>query len=650
MSDPVGPPGAVAPTASAAVRLRPLGARDTEITGGFWADRLALNRERTIPHGYAQLDRAGNFHDLRLAAGAKGTYEALGIMFGAPFPFLDSDVYKWLEAVGWELGRAPSPDLARMADAAIDLVAAAQPPDGYLNSFVQVLAPGHEYADLRWGHELYTYGHLIQAAIAWRRALGDERLLEIAERAARSVEDVLGPGGREAIDGHPGIEMALVELYRTTGERRHLETAAAFVERRGHGLLGSDRFGAAYWQDHAPVREAAAPAGHAVRQLYLDCGAVDVATELRDEALLHAVLRRWHDMVATRSYLTGGVGSRHKDEAFGDPFELPPDRAYAESCAAIASVMLAWRLLLATGDPACADVVERTMLNGVLPALGSDGTSFFYVNPLQRRTDRAAAEPGAGERQPWYACACCPPNLMRTLSTWEQQLATTDDGGIQLHQYATSELRLDVAGGEVRLAITTGYPWDGLVSVEVRATPDRPWTLTLRRPAWASGATIRWPGASSADQTDAADRGPVSRTGVWRPGDRVDLRFDMAPRFVHPDPRIDAVRGCVAIERGPLVQCLETADLPAGVDLDELVVDTAAAPTATPRPDITPDAIGVTTRAVQRRPANRDWPYPPQPAEEADAARGVEVHTVPYFAWANRGPGAMRVWVPRDAG
>ncbi len=227
------------------------------------------------------------------------------------------------------------------------------------------------------------------------------------------------------VDGHPEIEMALVELYRVTGERRYLDLAAVFIDRRGQGLLGEGRFGSAYWQDHAPVRDAPTVAGHAVRQLYLDCGVVDVAVELGDASLLDSVRRRWQDMVATRTYLTGGVGSRHRDEAFGDPFELPPDRAYTESCAAIASVMLAWRLLLATGEPEYADLIERTMFNGVLSGIGLDGDAFFYVNPLQRRTHRVPAERDPDERQAWYACACCPPNLMRTLSTWQQLLATT---------------------------------------------------------------------------------------------------------------------------------------------------------------------------------------------------------------------------------
>ena len=281
------------------------------LTGGFWEQRLRTNREDTIPHGSRQLDEAGNLTNFELAAGAHGRYRALGEEIGVIFPFLDTDVYKWLEAVGWELGRASDPALARDADEAIELVAAAQRPDGYLNTFVQVVAPGSEYKDLAWGHELYCVGHLIQAAVAWQRALGDDRLLRVAMRAADSVDRELGPTGRLAIDGHPEVEMALVELYRTTGERRYLELAARMIEARGDGLLGTGRFGSAYWQDHARVRDATTVAGHAVRQLYLDCGAVDVATELGDTQLLDAVERRWHDMVETRMYLTGGLGSRH---------------------------------------------------------------------------------------------------------------------------------------------------------------------------------------------------------------------------------------------------------------------------------------------------------------------------------------------------
>ena len=629
-----GPIASVLPSAGAIGRLRPLGGQDVGITGGFWAGRLRLNREQTLPHVFGQLVEAGNLHNLRLAAGASGKYQALGIMFDGPFPFLDSDVYKWLEGAGWELGRAWDADVAAMADEAIAAIAAAQRDDGYLNTFVQVLAPGREYKDLQFGHELYCFGHLIQAGVAWHRALGDDRLLVIARRAADSVDAALGPNGATGIDGHPEIEMALVELYRVTGEARYLELARLHVERRGHGLLGAGRFGSPYWQDHLPVREAPGVAGHVVRQLYLDAGAVDVATETGDADLLDAVHRRWRDMVATRSYLTGGVGSRHEHEGFGDPYELPPDRAYAETCAAIASVMLAWRLLLATGDPDCADVIERTIFNGVLSGVSVDGQRFFYVNPLQRRTHRVAADAGMGERAPWYACACCPPNLVRTFGSWPHYLATTDEAGIQVHQYAAGEIRATLPDGPVTLAIETDYPWEGRVRVTVRETPGASWALTLRVPGWVDSGSVDWyAGADAA--ADAAPAAPISAgdravtcSRVWRPGDAVVLDLDMPGRVTLPAPQVDAVRGTAALERGPLVYCIESADLADGLELEDLSLDATTQPIPVPRPDLGPGVLGLAAAAVE------------------PGGDRFTVAAVPYHAWGNRSGAAMRVWIP----
>ncbi len=626
------PSAAVAPTEAALSTYRPIGATDVTVTAGFWADRLATNGQRTIPVGFEQLDRAGNLHNLRLAAGkaGSGTYRALGVMFDKPFPFLDSDVYKWLEGAAWELGRAPEARLRQMADEAIRLIESAQREDGYLNTFVQMLAPGTEYKDLEWGHELYCYGHLLQAAVAWHRARGDDRLLLGAERAVNSVDRAIGVRGREAVDGHPGIEMGLVELYRTTGDRRYLELASTFIDRRGHGLLAVGRFGRAYWQDHLPVREAPSVAGHAVRQLYLDCGAVDVAVETGDTALLDAVLRRWRDMVATRMYLTGGLGSRHRDEAFGDPFELPPDQAYAETCAAIASVMLAWRLLLATGDPACADVIERTVFNGVLPGLSLDGTSFFYVNPLQRRTHRGWADPGHGERAPWYACACCPPNLMRLVGSWQQLLATTDDAGVQIQQYATGEIAARTGGDEIRLAMETDYPWSGLVRITVLDAPARPVDIALRIPGWCESAKFKGP--EDENGRLRADRRMIAASRTWLPGDAIELTLEMPPRVTRPDDRIDAVRGCVALERGPLVYCLESADLGAGTELEAVEVASAGPVSTVPRPDIGSDVVGLTATG------------------RAAGGAPIEIKAIPYFVWANRDVNGMRVWIPRETG
>ena len=640
---PVSP---VIPTPSALVRQRPIGLRGVTIDGGLWAERRRVNREVTIPHGSRQLEAAGNLANLRAAATGAGTYSGRADDSGLTFPFLDSDVYKWLEAVGWQLAQQPDDDLAGTADRVIELVASAQRDDGYLNSYVQLVAPGREFGDMEWGHELYTAGHLLQAAIAWKRGLNDDRLLRIGERSVRRITAELGPVRRELIDGHPQIEMALVELYRLTGVEEHLRLAETLLERRGRGLLRPDRFGPAYWQDHAPVREAPEPVGHVVRQLYLDCGAVDVAVETRDEPLLAAVIRRWASMVGSKTYLTGGLGARQRDEAFGDPFELPPDLAYAETCAAIASVMLSWRLLLATGESRFADLIERTALNAVLPGLALDGTGFFYANPLHVRGVTEDVEgPVSARRRPWYPCACCPPNLMRFLATVPDLVATRNDEGVAIHQFCPGGIATDVAGGPVRLRVETGYPWAGDVEVTVEDAPPAEWTLSLRVPAWCRSGAIEVAGERR--PLDPGD-GQVTLRRAWHAGDQVRLELDMPPRLTAPDPRIDAVRGALAVERGPVVYAIEEEDLPAGATLDSLGVDATTAPSEAPAD---PGLPGVTILEVAGYVADGaaagGWPYTDMRAGAADAdRRPVRVRAVPYFAWGNRRSGAMRVWIP----
>jgi DUF1680 family protein len=286
--------------------------------------------------------------------------------------------------------------------------------------------------------------------------------------------------------------------------------------------------------------------------------------------------------------------------------------------------MLAWRLLLATGDPACADVIERTVYNGVLSGVSLDGSRFFYVNPLQRRTDRAPADPRQGERAAWFPCSCCPPNLMRLLSSWEHYLATTDPGGIQIHQYAAGEIRAEAGGGAVRLQTETGYPWSGRSTVTVIEAPDRPWTLSLRVPGWAQTACVR--DHLGEERLVPGGQPWSSDARVWRPGDTILLDVEVSARVTVPHSRIDAVRGCVALERGPLVYCIETADLPGDVVLEDVVMDPAVRPAEELRPDIADSLVGLTVPAVDDR--------------------GPGVRAIPYFAWANRSVEAMRVWIP----
>jgi DUF1680 family protein len=369
-------------------RLHPLALDGAVISDGFWADRRRLNRERLIPDGARQLEAAGNLHNLRAAAGREdGPFRGL--------VFMDSDVYKWLEAVGWELANAPSRQLAAQADEVIDVIAAAQDENGYLNSYYQVAQPRERFSNLAWDHELYCCGHLIQAAVAHARGRGEETLLAVARRFADHLDAVFGPGRRAGTPGHPELETALVELYRLTGERRYLELAGFFVDQRGQGLLQPASFGASYFPDHVPVREQTEIAGHAVRALYLAAGVTDLYLETGEPRLLEVMRAQWEDMAGTKTYLTGGVGAHHADEAFGDAYELPPDRCYGETCAAIASILWNWRMLLATGEARHADLVERTLYNGFLAGLALDGDGYSYVNPLQVRE---APRPGRARR------------------------------------------------------------------------------------------------------------------------------------------------------------------------------------------------------------------------------------------------------------
>jgi uncharacterized protein len=602
-------PGPVAPTPAATARLRPVAA--ARIDGGLLAGRQRANGEAAVPSGPPRLAAAGNLDNLRIAAGAAG--ERRGPVF------MDSDVYKWLEAAAWEYARRPTPALLAAQREITAVVAAAQQDDGYLNSMVQ-----DRYANLPWSHEHYCAGHLIQAAVAQVRATGDRALLDVAIRFADHLVATFGPDRRHDVDGHPVIETALVELYRETGTTAYLDLARYFVDARGHGLIEKYGEEPTYFSDRVPVRAQTTVEGHAVRAVYLGAGAADVAVETGDKELLAALATQFAHMLATKTYVTGGLGSRWDNEAFGDEYELPPDRAYAETCAAIGGFQWAWRMLLATGDSGYADAAERMLLNGLLAGVSLTGTEYFYVNPLQFREHAHPDEnrsPAHGRRG-WFDCACCPPNVMRTLAGLSDYLATGDPDGIQIHLYADST----VEANGVRLEVRTGYPWDGTVRVRITGTPDGEWTLSLRVPGWAEGARL------DGTPVDAGGYATVRRR--WRAGDTVELTLPMTVRVTGAADRIDAVRGCVAIERGPLVYAIEDP----GADDFRL----AAVGAVEHRPDL---LEGVTTIEVAGTTADhgrRRWPY----AKSRGVRTPVTLTAVPYFAWANRGIGPMRVWLP----
>jgi DUF1680 family protein len=623
--------GPVEPRPTGAAVLRPLPLSASRLTDGFWARRLTANRD-ALPIGHQRLVDAGSIGNLRVAAG-----EATGAASGASFR--DSDVYKWLEAAAWEHARYPDDELLDQLRTLSRTVAAAQCDDGYLNSAIQVRGD-ERYTQLWMSHEHYCAGHLFQAAVAAARATNETELLEVATRLADHLAGTFGPDGHAGLDGHPVVEMALVELYRQTGVRRYLDLARHFVDARGYGRATKPGFDPshygdpAHYADRVPVRAAGTVEGHAVRAVYFAAGATDVAIETGDADLLAAVRRQYDAMRRQKQHVTGAIGARWDGEAFGDAYELPPDRAYAETCAAIGAVQWAWRLLLATGESGYADQIELLLYNAVLPAVSLTEATYFYVNTLHRRTGAhgdVERSPAHGRRA-WFNCACCPPNVMRTLATVPTYLATATEHGLQVHQYAASSLR----AGEFAVDIDTAYPWDGRITVTVREAPDREVELALRVPDWAEGSTV--------DGTPVNTGGYAKVRRVFGAGERIVLVLPMPARVLVADDRIDATRGCVALARGPLVYALEEPDQPSSATLEDLRID----PSNAPRPEHRPDLLdGVTVLhadgAVTGGPASS--PYRPR-GRPLPPTRPTTLTLIPYYAWANRGPHAMRVWIP----
>ncbi|SDE49493.1 glycoside hydrolase family 127 protein [Glycomyces harbinensis] len=538
----------------------------------------------------------------------------------------DTDVYKTIEAAAWEIARTGTTAWDAWLDETIGLIARVQEPSGYLVTWVQADPAKERFADLEGAHEMYALGHLIQAAVALDRAAGRGDLLAIARAFADLVDREFGPGRKDGICGHPEIETALVELYRHTGERRYLDLAARMIDLRGRGLLKTGHLGAEYFQDHAPVREARSAVGHAVRQLYLNAGAADVYLETGERALLEAMHAQWDSVHERKMYLTGAFGARHQGEAFGDDYELPSDRAYAETCATIADVHFNWRMLLA-GDRSAAgyaEAIERELHNALAAAVDATGTRFFYASPLHLRPDRLSEGHAPRERQSWYSCACCPPNLARLTAQLGSYVATVADGELALHLYADAEIDVPDSLGGGTLRVDTAYPADG--RVRLRLTGSEGLDLALRVPSWSPTALLD--GTATAPDDDGYLRLRLTA--------ETTLSFDLAPRWTRAHHRADALRGSAAIERGPVVYCVEQVDLPADVALDDVLVDAGA-------PLDEHDGSPHLTFPAAVRPSAPGLYGPPR---NPDAPRPVTVTAVPFAQWGNRGGDAMRVWLP----
>ncbi len=611
------------------------------LTDAFWAPRIEANRAVTIPHIRNQLALTGRLGALDLGW-------RLG-MPNRPHHFWDSDNAKWIEAASLSLAAHPDPALEADLDALIARYARIQLPSGYLNAYFQGIDPSRRWTNLRDLHELYCAGHLIEAGVAHFEATGKTSLLNVVRKCADHIESMFGWGSsqRRGYPGHEEIELALVKLARATGERRYLELARYFIDARGQQpyyydiearLRGDDP--KAYWartyeyvQAHRPLREQTEVVGHAVRAMYLYTGAADVAAETGDTALFAALQRLWQQMTATRLFVTGGIGPSGHNEGFTRDYDLPDEDAYAETCAAIGLAFWNQRMLAITGDSRHADQIERALYNGILSGISLDGAAFFYENPLASRGQHA--------RQPWYDCACCPPNIARVLAGAGGLMHSVGADGIWTHLYAQGSARVDIGGQTVILVTRTCYPWDGEIDIALSLPASAEFALRLRIPAWCE----HW----RAFVNDAPVEDPVQQAGyltlrrVWAAGDRVSLKLGMPVRFTHPHPEIRQLAGRVAVERGPLVYCAEAVDNPGGA-LECLALGSGQRPTVF-EPSHDHDLLGGVTvlrgMGTRLRPPARGALYANRPAAREDAP----VTLVPYYAWANRGTAEMRVWL-----
>ncbi len=613
-------------------RMHALPLTAVDIQAGFWKDKQTTNRFNSLPHGYAMLEESGALDNLRIAAGLKSG-EHRGMRFQ------DSDVYKWLEAAAYELAKADDPALRQQVDSAIDLIAAAQLDDGYINSYYQIkFKPENRWTNEAHDHELYCAGHLLEAAVAHYRATGSRRLLDIACRFADHIDSVFGKGKREEAPGHQEVELALVELYRATGEIRYLALAEFFLNERGKNTMkGWAYFSPSYYQDRVPVRENDRMEGHAVRAMYLTSGMADLYLETGEQALLDALIRQWHDFTGHKMYITGGAGARHFDEAFGEPYELPDDTGYCETCAAIASIMWNWRMLRITGQARYAALIERTLYNGFLSGVSLDGRTFFYVNPLFVRE--------AHVRQPWFECACCPPNVMRLIASLNRYLVTVSEQEMQIHQYAAAAVSTEIPeAGAVSLKMETNYPWEGLIRITVVDPGNGNWRLKLRIPDWCATPHVQLNGQPA---EALPQEGYLLLTRRWQAGDVLTLELPMVPRLIRAHPYVSSTRGALALEYGPLVYCLEAVDQPAGVDLLNVQIDPQTVFQVEPRPDLLGGTVLIQGYGYQ--PEMTAWQgrlYLPQEVADNLPRRPIKLQFVPYHQWGNRGAGPMRVWVP----
>jgi len=567
-----------------------------KITDNFWQPRLRSHVDVTLPACIAQENqRIKNF---AVAGGTATGYKGL--------VYDDSDLYKMIEGASYSLINNPNPALEKKLDEIIEKIAHAQRKDGYLMTYFLTGDTTKIFTNMD-KHELYCGGHLIEAGIAYYKATGKRSLLNVAIKYADKIDETFGPGKREWVPGHPEIELALVKLYRVTGEKRYLTLSKWLIEQRGHNH--GDWEDKTYYLDKMPVEQLSEIMGHAVRAMYLFTGMADVETVTGDTSYLAALNRLWDNVVHKKMYLTGGIGSSKANEGFEGNYILPNKEAYCETCASVGMVMWNERMNTLTGDAKYADVMERSMYNGALAGISLHGDRFFYVNPLESDGDHL--------RKPWFGTACCPSQISRFLPSIGNYIYATSDNAIWINLFIGSQTTIPLSGKKVEVVQKTNYPWDGDVQIHINPEQAESFGLKLRLPGWCDDYSVKVNGRSV---TPVMDKHYLVLNREWKKGDIIEFMMKMPVKVVAADPRVKDDIGKRAVQRGPLVYCMEECDNKHSYDSAELTDQTTF--TTSYEKDLLNGVVAITAQSGAHR-----------------------YQFIPYYAWDNREPGKMKVWV-----
>ncbi len=641
---------------------QPVSLKNVTILDPFWSECVDLVRNTVIPYQWEALN--DRIPDAEPSYAVRNFKIAAGIEEGEfnGFVFQDTDVAKWLEAVGYSLETHPDPKLEEIADGIINIIEKAQQPDGYLDTYFIIKEPKKRWTNLQECHELYVAGHMMEAAVAYYKSTGKRKLLDIMCRFADNIDSVFGPEPEKlhGYDGHQEIELALVKLYEATGNKKYLRLSKYFIDERGKepNFLTKEwekRDGYSHWtkgqvpvpdlkyfQAHKPVREQEVAVGHAVRAVYMCTAMADIARETGDKSLLDACKRLWNNMINKQMYIIGGIGSTHHGEAFTFDYDLPNDTMYTESCASIGLIFFAHRMLQMEQHGIYADVMERALYNTVLGGMSRDGRHFFYVNPLEVWPEASEKNPGKHHikpvRQKWFGCACCPPNIARLLTSLNQYIYSYNQNTIYTHLYIGGEAEVEFGNGKIRLKQENRYPWNGNIKLTVVSSSVGDLSLALRIPGWCKN----WSASVNGKKVEGTkiENGYVFFKGNWKAGDEIELCMEMPVEVIQANPKVRANAGKVALQRGPLVYCLEEVDNEP--ILSALSIDTNSALNAEIDESLAEGTIVIRGKAFRTNAHNwGDALYKTYFENEREA----EFKAVPYFMWGNREQGEMIVWI-----